>query len=832
MKILRYLAVAVMVSSVAFGACTSSNSPTNNNISTNTNYDSQYRDQTRSAANNPGQQLTDEGELGDPPITIMEMSTETGDIYPGEDYFVYGVIDNPDGRDLEYEWSLANGDFYPVAEADRGRLATVVEDAYNTAQPAAPELPAGDASGGAFTEQPLADGGAAVPPGAQAPTGSGGQPAAGQVPAAGGAPAAQPKLNAAGVPDGQSADTPPGQNNNTQPDLMSNTGGSGAGTGSSGTNDQTVRDQTPVDKGVEKQPYNPKDFTPITYNEYTYDGKPLELIIPLGVTWYPNLNDFDPYVVAALEKIKNREPLEQDELISVVGVDKSLRDWSELVDLGKRQTDGTSDQSGLGDGYILQYLRVAGQNVQDAVAQRQETQESEVAGNIVDQSIDNATAMLEDQLGTEFAEPAQDSSSGRLYDSNNLRSEYENWHDEEGNPRKRSLGGYGVEYDDEEPLSSEESYERYTVITDEPYIEWTPRRPGRVNIWVRAMYHGEYVTDPRNLEVEVRLRDPEVELVKDFPDVVREDENVYVRVDGSNLPDFGKGLFTLSYDNTKLSFRDAELGEFFDDYGDASIYYAQPDKDVGRVLLAVDSNTIVSEPSGDGPLVYVKFKAKESLEDVDETQLAMVMDTSARYILNKDGANVLPLPLNLPPWRTELIMPPDLPNYERKNTPGLEAGSTPGGNRTPPGSQLPTQSGSNQTTNPAVGGNNPNGSFSSSTGFLSGNQNVIPGSQTPSTNNNSTPPAQNPNPNTTPPATTPDPNSNPDGIGGESPDATAPGRIPRSAEDDEEKENAKPSEDGDNTEGTSTEPAEDPATDEPATDPEEPVKKEEPKKDE
>ena len=49
MKILRLMAVSVMCSAAVFGACTSSNSPTQNNIQTNSNYDSQYRDQTRSA---------------------------------------------------------------------------------------------------------------------------------------------------------------------------------------------------------------------------------------------------------------------------------------------------------------------------------------------------------------------------------------------------------------------------------------------------------------------------------------------------------------------------------------------------------------------------------------------------------------------------------------------------------------------------------------------------------------------------------------------------------------------------------------------------------------
>ncbi len=714
-KILRYLAVGVMVSAAVFGACTSSNSPTSN-INTNSSYDSTYRDQTRSANTQNNQQLAEAGELGDPPITLMIVGMEEGDIYPGEDYFVWVVDDNPDGRDLEYEWSIGNGDFFPVAEADRGRLRTLVEDEYNKAQPEAAVPLVEQPTDGALTEQPGDMQAVANPPGAQQPV-AGGQPPAGGQPASGGQQQAaantsgnQQNLNAAGVPKGSEADTAPPQNNQDQ-DLFSNVGGTGSGSGNTqntGTGGTQQDSGTKTeDSGDKPRGYNVNDTLTSEY-EYDLNGEIFPSIIPQGLDRWPNGQSFPPEFIQILQKLGNNEPLTADDAITFKAIDDKLRNWDDIEDLGNSQRDGA-----IGDGMIMRHMVIAGQAVIDDEGNRRD---NTVAGNVVDKSIENATALLEEQLGEELPAPSAGSRNAER-DSRGLRYEYQDWQEDDTEPRRRGLGGYGADYDDEEPLLEEESYERYSIITDDPYIEWTPRRPGTVNIFVRAMYHDEYVTEARKLEVEVRLRDPEVELSKDFPDVVREDESVYVRIDGSNLPDFDKGLFTLSYDNTKLSFRDAELGEFFDDFSDASIYYAQPNKDEGKVLLAVDSNTMLSEPSGDGPLVYIKFKAKEDLADAEESQLSMVMDTSARYILNKDGENILPLPLNLPPWRTTTTMPPDLPNYERKNTPGTEAGAAPTGNRVPPGAQAPTGQGTtgSQAANSQTG--NTGSQFNTSTGF-------------------------------------------------------------------------------------------------------------------
>lgn len=154
---------------------------------------------------------------------------------------------------------------------------------------------------------------------------------------------------------------------------------------------------------------------------------------------------------------------------------------------------------------------------------------------------------------------------------------------------------------------------------------------------------------------------------------MREDEAVYVELNAENIPAFDKGLFTIQFDPYKLSFRDAELGEFFDDSPASTIYSAQPDKMQGKVLLAVDTNSNILDISGDGVLAYIKFKAKEDLSERSETGLMLIADTNARYILNQNGENVLPLLVENPPFRTGTQMPPEQPGFDRDNTPGTDA---------------------------------------------------------------------------------------------------------------------------------------------------------------
>ena len=168
--------------------------------------------------------------------------------------------------------------------------------------------------------------------------------------------------------------------------------------------------------------------------------------------------------------------------------------------------------------------------------------------------------------------------------SENMRGEYKAWKDETTEPRKRGLGGYGEDEGEDGELTSDESFAQSTLVTDEPFIVWTPDKPGKVDIYMKVTWKKDDLTEPTKLPVTVRLQDPEVKIATDFPDIVREDDPVFVKLDGTNIPAFNKGLFTITFDPDKLSFREAQLGEFFDDAPNSTIYYAEPDKTAGKVL--------------------------------------------------------------------------------------------------------------------------------------------------------------------------------------------------------------------------------------------------------
>jgi hypothetical protein len=234
---------------------------------------------------------------------------------------------------------------------------------------------------------------------------------------------------------------------------------------------------------------------------------------------------------------------------------------------------------------------------------------------------------------------------------------------------RRGSGGDG-----ERPkeITAEDAYKRFTLVTDEPFVRWSPGRPGEAKLFVKVRFKTDDLTQPTELPVEVRLREPRVEIAADdFPDMVREDEPLFIRVDADNLPAFHKGLFTLSFDPDMLSFREAELGEFFDDARGADLFYMQPDKLAGKVIFAIDSNTELAELAGGGPLLYVKFKAKRDIASRDETELALVQDTASQYVLDGAGDNILPLAVEHPVYATALVMPAGgAGGFERTLTPG------------------------------------------------------------------------------------------------------------------------------------------------------------------
>src|SRR5687767_8363460 len=99
----RWIAVMLICLLGAVSACTSS-ATSSVQTGSGSGYDSQYRGGTTSTQGQYEQKTADKKET-DSAITVMQFGMETGDLYPGEDYYAYAVIDNPDARkNLEYVW--------------------------------------------------------------------------------------------------------------------------------------------------------------------------------------------------------------------------------------------------------------------------------------------------------------------------------------------------------------------------------------------------------------------------------------------------------------------------------------------------------------------------------------------------------------------------------------------------------------------------------------------------------------------------------------------------------------------------------------------------------
>jgi hypothetical protein len=738
MKRIALLLLIAAVSSAV--ACTSSNTVTSGSTGSSS-YDSEYRDQTRGSQSYGQQQGEIDGRPEeDPPVTIMLLSMETGDVYPGDDYYIYAVVDNVDDRDLEYVWSIGNGDVQEVPEAERGRLATVVETEYNTAAPAQPAAaePAATAEGQApGTEQPAPVPGTQATPGATTTPGTATTPQTQASPPGSSLPGEEPAVTAPaeeglfGGPSGGGQESTGDQFQDTSlPDNSEQTVIDVPNTAESGSPEEYFGERWPeieqlINMANEGRQGEMTQEQQNLLNEFYQKYEPGRFVRPDegGVVTAPEGGQ--AYIHETMLGI-----VTEKRVVAAEDADDADVTSENVIELAAQLAEGINSQA------PAEESTEAGRD------------EPAGAANVVDE----ANPAHDGWVGTESTSSAPGRGGG-------LRSQYQVWKDDATEPRKRLLGGYSGS-GAEEPLLLEESYELSSFVTDEPYIMWTPRTPGPVNIYFRARYKDEYVTDPAKLEVEVRLRDPDVALSEGFPDVLREDDPLYIALEATNIPEFNKGLITLTFDPNRLSFRDADLGDFFDDSPAASLFYAQPDKTEGKVLLAMDANTMITELGGNGDLAYIKFTAKQDLASREDSQLALVLDTSARYILNYDGENVLPLPVESPVYRTTTTMPPELPEYNRERYPGTEAGTLPGTQpQAPAAGTVPVTPGQPQTpasqqtgtqTQPVTSGSSPGIEFGDST------RGTTPATSTPAdTTPGDTTPGDTTPGDTTPGGTTP-----------------------------------------------------------------------------
>ncbi|MDQ3024563.1 MAG: hypothetical protein M3R04_09315, partial [bacterium] len=609
-------AISILLTFVlcAATACTSSSSPSVSQG--NNNYDSQFRQPNTGAKGTYDQKPAEKLE-SDTAITVMQLALETGDVYPGQDYYAYAVVDNPtDRKNLQYVWATSDGEIVEVAEAERGRLQTLVEEKYSTVTPATPAA------------------GAIVDPNAPLP-------ATGDLPP--GTTSIQPSEIDPTAPGYVPPPMIPGQ---TPPITDPLTGArSSSGIGPVAPQPETEDEADEANGGAVKT--ETQRLTRNTRGAYVKR-------LVAGPEEEAYFTDEEQAEISTASPAETQD----EEVLDIVAADQA-NDIRGLAQQTDREVDETARE-----------IRNGRRNlVTDD--QRDEPQGSPnvlEAGNLAGDPYDTGK-VRSDRKSTRELDAERGFVSG---DAAELADDIR--YAEDDSVALRSSDRRDAP-DKSDEITPEKAYEKFSLVTDEPFIRWTPRRPGESKLFVKVRWKTDDLTKATKLPVEVRLREPTVKIADDdFPDMVREDENLFIRIDGDNLPAFHKGLFTLSFDPDMLSFREAELGEFFDDAGGAAkLFYAQPDKLSGKVILAIDSATELTELSGGDPLLYVKFKAKRDINTRDETQLALVQDPASQYVLDGSGDNILPMAVDHPVYATALVRPPRYgaeSGVQRELTPG------------------------------------------------------------------------------------------------------------------------------------------------------------------
>jgi hypothetical protein len=207
-----------------------------------------------------------------------------------------------------------------------------------------------------------------------------------------------------------------------------------------------------------------------------------------------------------------------------------------------------------------------------------------------------------------------------------------------------------------------------TITTDQPYILWTPPDLGAYNVHCQVVDNkGNELTPDRAFPVTVTEPRPKVELAWNKTEKLHEEDFLVVEIRAKNITGYNKGLFTMDFDPTKLSFRTAEQGAFFPKDAKTSIYYAELPNAPGKVTLAIAVDQL-DLPQGDGVVARVIFKVKENVDDPSTLNITQETAEEARYILDADGKNILPAVDTSPIFATEWSEPPAPPTQDRPDT--------------------------------------------------------------------------------------------------------------------------------------------------------------------
>jgi len=613
MRKIRHLLVAVSLSfagALLAQACTSSSS----NVSTNPGYQKSYQTPTRSRQSSRSSQ--EQGfpqETYRPPVTLEMVAMNTGEVLVGEQYPIVAVVDNPENRDLTYRWTAEDGTFAKAPESMRSELVAYIQEIEQ-----AKALPGAEAG--------LAGG-----ENAEADVSGGGLRAGGRRPGRGGISFGPSK-------GGTSEPTPP----------------PGASRAESEPPPPTTAEQAPSPPSEQPAPGEKPEVAEPATETTSEEGAPSE-----------NEQDTSPKGAGTNDQASGSQ-----------GSSDSLETTQDSLTLSRQAVLAPEEEA------------VADVDAEDDDIDATSTDENEQPTEAVPAELHDSPTEESDDETSATEEPtteAEESTHGTPSQEDAPASEVAAEVGQEVEVQGDQAAGFKgfqpkagtgrlVEVqespsDEEETADAGESETPEPPLvefeTDEPYVLWTPPALGTYTIGVVVLDgKGNELTPKRSFPVTVTEPTPTTELVWNTSRKLLEDDYLVVELRGHNIPVFDKGLFTINFDPSELSFKVAEPGNFFPEGYRTSIYFAQPPGMAGKVTIAIAAEE-VALPKGDGVIARIIFKVKNNVDNPATLQISEATTPDTRYILDPRQENVLPVVMRRPAPSTEWVEPPAAPQQAR-----------------------------------------------------------------------------------------------------------------------------------------------------------------------
>lgn len=600
---IRYLLVSVFLLLTAAVLAVACTSSSSNVSTGNPNYQKNY--QTTSRSRQTSRSPQEEGfpqETYRPPVTLEMVAMSTGEVLVGEQYPIVAVVSNPENRDLTYKWTVEDGTFDEVPESMRSGLIARIQELEQ-----AKGLPESEVSAASATSAESGESAKA------------------------------------------SRESGPGQ-----PGRGISFGGPKEGTGASMPVVSASESESQGPAQPAAQPPSPPAEAPAAGEETEEAEQTGEVVSEEETTPAENQSEAETDDAAG-SSVRASSALTRS---AVLGPENE----TSTVD-----PDAESDESG--------DLSAAESKAQQEEAPVEEAATDAAAGESNDE--DGATQ----EPPPEAEEPA--SEEPRTDDvgaedvatevDQEVESQTEKVAEVKGFQPQAGIGRLvevAEEPDEQGEMVGEETEAAAPPLvefkTDKPYVLWTAPALGTYTIGLVVLDNkGNELTPKRSFPVTATEPIPTTELVWNTTRKLLEDDYLVVELRGHNIPVFDKGLFTINFDPSALSFKIAEPGSFFPQGYRTSVYFAQPPGTPGKVTIAIAAEE-VGLPKGDGVIARAIFKVKDNVDEPSSLQISEGTSPEARYILNPQQENVLPVAATRPVFAAEWVEPPAAPQQTRQ----------------------------------------------------------------------------------------------------------------------------------------------------------------------